>query len=445
MKITIIKVAMFNGKSADALKPIFFEIANELLPINSTVDFIDDRKEELPQSIDSDIIILSFDTFSCRRAYLLAQKYKCADNLIVMGGFHPTVCPDEAKEYCDVVICGDAEGILPDFFADYTKGNIKGLYDGREKSAPIAKLDKSRKNPYKSKYLPLGLVQFSRGCKFDCDFCSVKTMYPGKVVQKSVADVVEEIKATKENFIFFIDDNILYDEKSAIELFNAIKPLKKKWACQISIEVSNNDKLLKLMRESGCICVLIGFESLNTKNLKTMGKSANLKIDDYESAIRKLQSHKLMIYATFVIGYDDDDKNSAGAIMDFALKNNLSVANFNPLIPFPGTPLYDRLQSQGRMLYNSVWWLDENYHYGDTAFIPSKMTAKELEISCKNARYQFYGFKSILKRYFSLHIRMGFKSAWYFLLMNIISGIEIRRKQGVLLGEDKDDVNTDKA
>ncbi len=232
---------------------------------------------------------------------------------------------------------------------------------------------------------------------------------------------------------------MLYDEKTAIKLFTAIKPLKKKWACQISIEVANNDKLLKLMRESGCICVLIGFESLNSKNLQSMGKSANLLAGDYEKAIKKLHSYKLMIYATFVIGYDDDSKNSANEILKFALKNNLAVSNFNPLIPFPGTALYDRLKAENRLLYDETWWLSDNYHYGETAFIPKKMSAKELEISCKNARFAFYGTKNILKRFFSLHAFMGIKSAWYFLLINIVSAIEIHRKQGALLGKGKDD------
>ena len=437
MKISIIKVAMFEGKGADALKPIFFEIVNELLPQDAIALFIDDRKEKLPTKIDSDIIILSFDTFSAKRAYHLAQKYNSVDNLIVMGGFHPTVCPDEASTYCDVVILGDAENSLPIFFQDYQNKCVKPSYDGTGKASNMVRLDKTKKSPYNSKYLPLGLVQFSRGCKYQCEFCSVKTMYPGNVVQKSVEDIVLEMSNIKEKFIFFIDDNLLLDEDSAIGLFTAIKPLKKKWACQISIEVANNTRLLKLMKESGCICVLIGFESLSTKNLKAMGKRANLALSDYEKAIKTIHSHKLMVYGTFVIGYDDDDKNTAAAIMKFALKQNLAVANFNPLIPFPGTKLYERLKAEDRLLYDGTWWTDSTYCYGDTAFIPTNITADDLKHTCKNARYRFYNFGSILKRLFSLHIHMGLTSIWYFLLLNIVSGIEIRRKQGALLGKDE--------
>ncbi len=437
MKITFIKVAMFEGKGADALKPVFFEIMCTLLPQNAQAVFIDDRKEKLPDDIDSDIIVLSFDTFSAKRAYELALKYKKIDNLILMGGFHPTVCIEEALEYCDTVMCGDAEGTFPQFFIDYENNNVKPIYDGRNKNAHQACLYKNKTNPYKKRYLPLGLVQFSRGCKFNCDFCSVKTMYPGKIQQKSTDEIVNEIKIMKEKLLFFIDDNIFSSEASAKELFNAIKPLKRKWVCQISIDIVQNDALLKLMQESGCVCVLIGFETLNLNNLKTMGKSANLKIENYENAIKKLYAHKFMIYATFVIGYDEDDEFSADNILNFALKNNLSVANFNPLIPLPGTPLYERLKNQNRLLYDNKWWLSDNYCYGDTAFSPKKMSAEQLKQTCKNARYKFYSFKSILKRLFAIHLKMGPFKAWYFLLINIISGVEIRRKQGALLGGKK--------
>ncbi len=433
MEICIIKVGMFEGKGFDALKPILFEIIESLLPENIRAVYIDDRKEKLPQNINSKVIVFSFDTFSAKRAYQLCKKYKRKDNIIAMGGFHPTVCPQEALRYGDVVFCGDAEGTLPEFFNDLNNNRVKKLYDAKNNHCSMALLNNNRELPYRSKYLPLGLVQFSRGCRFSCDFCSVKTMYPGKVQQKTPAEMVSEIKATKEKFIFFVDDNLLYNEKTATALLKAIIPLRKKWACQISLEVANNERLLKLMRASGCICVLIGFESLNENNLKTMGKSANLLLRDYEQAIKKLQSYNFMVYGTFVIGYDEDDKKTANRIYEFALKNNLSVANFNPLIPFPGTPLYERLLSQNRLLHKE-WWLSLDYCYGDSAFLPTNMTPKQLKQSCKEARYNFYGAKSILKRFFATHLTMGVSQSYYFLLINIISGLEIRRKQGAILG-----------
>ncbi len=434
MKITVIKVGMSQGKGYDALRPVLFEIIASLLPPDVKAQYLDDRKEDLPKHLDSDVIALSFDTFCAKRAYALAKRYKTNSNTIIMGGFHPSACPDEALEHCDAVLLGDAEGSWPEFLDDIKNGRLKKVYDARNKGCAMSVLCSNRHNLYKSQYLPLGLVQFSRGCKFRCDFCSIKTMYPGTVQQKPIDDIVLEITAAKERFLFFIDDNIFYDEKSAAELFFAIRPLKKKWVCQISLEIASNHRLLELMRKSGCICVLIGFESLDTKNLEAMGKSANLLINDYEKAIANLNSHRFMVYGTFVVGYDRDDENTAAQLCDFAIKQKLAVANFNPLIPFPSTNLYDRLKGENRLLHGDKWWLSEDFCYGDTAFVPHGMLPEQLKNSCKEARYRFYGAKNILAR-LPFHIKLGLRQAWYFLLVNIISGLEIRRKQGAKLGE----------
>jgi len=142
------------------------------------------------------------------------------------------------------------------------------------------------------------------------------------------------------------------DEETAIALFKALKPLKKKWACQISMNVALQDNLLNLMKESGCVMLLIGFEFLNKENLKRMKKSANLAIDDYDRAIANIYKHGLLICATFVLGYNEDKRESIDQTMDFAIKHHFTVANFNPLIPMLGTPLYIRLEGEGRLIYD---------------------------------------------------------------------------------------------
>ncbi len=432
MKVTLIKVSMLPGKGYDAMKPLIFAVFDAITPKEVEMEYLDERVEDLPERLDSDVIALSVETFAARRAYQLAAKYKTEKNTVVMGGFHPSALPEEALQHCDTVLVGDAEETWPAFLADYAAGCPKRKYVG-ENSAPLAKIDFNSRAFAGKKYNKIGLVQFSRGCKFHCDFCSVHSFYGCRIRQKSPEETVEEIKNIKEKILFFIDDNIFLNESSALALFEAIKPLKKKWACQISMDVAFNDRLLSVMKESGCILVLIGFESLNQENLKQMNKSANLKVQRYQDAIQNIYKHGLMIYATFVLGYDADTSASIEATLDFALKNHFAAANFNPLIPMPGTDLYARLEEEGRLLYEK-WWLEPGYKYGDTAFVPASMTPDQLRESCMKARYSFNTHKNIFRRLLGHKVYRNPLRAGVYLLLNIISRKEIHRKQGKELG-----------
>lgn len=442
MKITVIKVSMFDGRCHDALKPPIFPILAQLTPEGTEMEFLDDRVEKLPQTLTSDIIALSFDTFSARRAYMLAKKYKTRDNIIVLGGFHASLLKEEAKAHGDVVIVGDAEDTWPRFIGDALNGKVKPEYIS-SRNSDFSPIDMNHPSFNGKKYLRLGLAQFSRGCRFGCDFCSIKAMYPGKVRQAEIGRVIDGLRAVKERLIFFVDDNIFVDEEAAINLCKALKPLNKRWACQISMDAAQNDKLLSLMKESGCIMVLMGFESLNRKNLERMNKSANIAVGEYDRAVANIYKHGMLIYATFVLGYDEDTTESFQEILNFAMKHNFTVANFNPLIPIPGTPLYKRLEEEGRLIYDK-WWLSEAYRYGDTAFLPRQLSPGELRDGCKSIRYRFYGARSILKRLFAGGIHLKPYSFFLFMAMNIISNREIHRKQGRHLGDLSNEAGIDK-
>ena len=179
--------------------------------------------------------------------------------------------------------------------------------------------------------------------------------------------------------------------------------------------------------------VLIGFESLSEGNLKIMKKSANLKImqsSQMEEAIRNIYRHKIMIYGMFVLGYDYDTAESIEATYQFALNNNLAVANFNPLMLLPGTPLLTRMEEEGRLRFKK-WWLDPSYRYGDAMFVPKSMSPEELRDGCRNARYRFNTWRSILKRLFAEKVNhRSLLHILVFLAINGISQSEIHRKQG---------------
>lgn len=429
MKITFIRVNMFERVSSDAMKPLLFGIIKSLTPSRFEIDFIDERAEKLPEKISSDIIAFSVETFTAKRAYILAKKFKTPENVIVMGGFHAAVMPDEMLKYADSVIIGDAEGAWEDFLADCENGAPKRKYYSDESRA-IAPL-RVDESVYKHRYYGVGVYQISRGCKFNCDFCSIKTMY--KCVRSKPPEVVaEELLRMHEKIIFFADDNIFADKAAALSLFKAIAPLKKRWACQISMDAARDGEILRAMKKSGCFLVLMGFESLNADSLNEMRKSANAAAD-YSEVIRRVYSHGLLIYGTFVLGCDGDFPDVFRRTCEFAVKNKMSVANFNPLIPMPGTGVYGRMEKEGRLRYKK-WWLSDKYRYGETAFLPKNMSPEELQNGCLKMRTNFYSVGCILKRLFSNRTNFIPINFFVFMLANFISRREIHKKQGRLLG-----------
>lgn len=439
MKITFIRLNMFEHISSDAMKPLLFGIIKSLTPSEYEIEFIDERVEKLPERIDSDIIAFSVETYTAKRACILARKYKTEENIIVMGGFHASVMPDELLGYADSVIIGDAEGSWEKFLSDCKEGKPCKKYVSDE-TKPLCVLNDDP-SIYKHSYYGIGVYQISRGCKFNCDFCSIKTMY--KCVRRKTADMIaEELKKSREKIIFFVDDNLFYDKKSAIELFRKIAPLKKKWACQISMDAARDDELLSEMKRSGCFLVLMGFESLNPESLGEMNKKANTAAD-YDEIIKRIYRHKLMIYGTFVLGCDNDREDVFRRTFDFAVKNKIAVTNFNPLIPMPGTTVYSRMEQENRLIYDK-WWLSDDYRYGETAFIPKNMTPEQLREGCLKMRTDFYSFRCVVKRLFSNPVNFIPMNFFVFVLANIISHREILKKQGQLLGGILNETDTDK-
>lgn len=420
---------MFENISSDAMKPLLFGIIKNLTPAEHEISFLDERVEKLPEKIDADIIAFSVETYTAKRAYILTKKYRTEKNIIVMGGFHACVMPEEILQYADTVLIGDAEDTWCEFLSDCKTGRPKEKYISDEK-LPLEKIADTPQI-YRHSYYGIGVYQLSRGCKFNCDFCSIKTMY--HCVRRKNEDIVfEELKAAKEKIIFFVDDNLFYDKSSAMSLFRKIAPLKKRWACQISIDAARDDALLTEMKKSGCFLVLIGFESLNAKSLEEMNKKANTALD-YEEILKRLRRHRLMVYATFVLGCDSDNADVFDRTLQFAVKNNIAVTNFNPLIPMPGTRVYERMEKEGRLLYKK-WWLSDSYRYGETAFMPKNMSPEQLRDGCLKMRTSFYSAGCILKRLFASPINFIPLNFFVFVTANLISHKEILKKQGQLLG-----------
>lgn len=372
-----------------------------LTPKDVEVRFYDDRMEKIPWDEPTDLVALSVETYTAKRAYQISSEYRQRKVPVVMGGFHPSLCPDEVSNYAEAVVCGEAERTWPEVIDDARHGQLKRFYrqEGRISLAGL----KPDRSIFKGKnYLSIGLVEAGRGCHFKCDFCAVQTMFQSTQTRRPVDDVIEELSRLKgsKKLFFFVDDNITSNLPQAKEFFRALIPLKIRWVSQSSINAAYDEEFLDLMVRSGCQGVLIGFESLNRANLGSMNKAFNAMRGGFEEALSNLRRKRIRVYGTFIFGYDGDSPESFPETVRFAKRHGLYIAAFNHLTPFPGTPLYRRLENEGRLLY-SRWWLDERYSYNKIPFQPAGMSPERLRQGCLDARKEFYSWKSILGR--SLH------------------------------------------
>ncbi len=434
MKITLIRPDLCARRSADAMEPLGLAMLKALTPPGVEVACYDDRVEDVDLDDPTDLVGLTVETGTARRAYQIAAEYRRRGVPVVMGGYHPTLLPEEARHHADAIVIGDAEGVWELVVEDAAQGRLQGLY--RSAAAGPLTGPPADRGLYRGKrYAPVSLFQYGRGCRFNCDFCSIRAFYGSGLRQRPVADLIAEIEAVGPRHVFFVDDNLFTDAGRARELFEALVPLGIRWSCQVSVDVTRDPALVRLMARSGCLSALIGFESLDERNLRQMKKRWNLKWGDYATAIGVLRDSGLMIYGTFILGYDHDTPDAFDVTLDFALRHKLFLANFNPLTPNPGTPLYDRLAKEGRLLYQR-WWLDPRYRYGEATFRPRGMSAEELTRGCYRARTAFNRYSSIGRRLFGRrgNLRTPYQAAVY-LLSNLVSRREIHSKQGRRLGD----------
>jgi len=369
-----------------------------LTPPDVEVRFYDDRMEPIPFDAPTDLVAMSVETYTAKRAYQIASEYRRRRVPVVMGGFHAGLCPEEVARYAEAVVIGEAEELWPRVVADARQGRLEKFYRATARPS-LTGLRPDRSIFRGKRYLPIGLVEAGRGCHFQCDFCAVQTVFAKSQTRRPADEIVSELAAIKrqKKLFFFVDDNIVSNLSQAKEFFRALIPLGIRWVGQSSINAAHDEEFLELLVRSGCQGVLIGFESLNPVNLAAMNKSFNTARGGFTRALANLRRHRIRIYGTFVFGYDGDTPDSFAETVGFAQEHAMYIAAFNHLTPFPGTPLYHRLEREGRLLYQS-WWLDERYHYNRIPFAPRGMSPEELQRGCLSARRRFYSWPSILRR-----------------------------------------------
>jgi radical SAM superfamily enzyme YgiQ (UPF0313 family) len=407
-----------------------------LTPSDVDIRFYDDRMEKIPFDEPTDLVAISVETYTARRSYQIASEYRSRGVPVVMGGFHASLCPDEVSQYAEAVVVGEAEDIWPRLVDDFRHGCLEPVYRAEQRPS-LRGLRPDRRIFRGKRYLPIGLVEAGRGCHFRCEFCAVQSMFANTQTRRPLDEVLAEVASIRDSkkLFFFVDDNITSNMAEAKAFFRELATLGIRWVSQSSINAAHDEEFLELLTESGCQGVLIGFESLNPVALAAMNKSFNTMRGGYEAALRNLRKHRLRLYATFIFGYDADTGESFAHATEFAKAHKFYIAAFNHLTPFPGTPLYARLEAQRRLLFER-WWLDDSYRYNMVPFRPASMNPEALQQECLRARRDFYGWSSIIRRGFDDVNRSDAFMFRNFFPINSMLRVDTMRRDLFPLGDD---------
>jgi radical SAM superfamily enzyme YgiQ (UPF0313 family) len=411
MKLTLIRPCMGARErryQEQRMEPLQLAVLASLTPPDVETTLFDERLESVRFDTPADLVAITVETFTARRAYEIADEYRLRGVPVILGGLHPTLVPEEAAGHADSVYTGDAEDLWGQVIEDARQGRLRPRYDAR-RGFFRAGLVTDRSLLKCKRYLPISLVQFGRGCPFNCTFCATGAFFSRHHECRGIVDVIDELRALDpRKFVILVDDNLVAEPKPAKEFFRLLKPLRLRWAAQVSANVAQDPELLELMAEAGCYGFLVGFESLHADTLLAMKKNQNLVgFDRYRRHVELFRQYGFMIWAAFTLGHDSDTLERIEETTEFAIENRFAFAAFNILIPYPGTRLYASLAEQGRLLYDGAWWLHPDYRFNYAAFRPQQMTADELTAAVFRAQERFYSYPSILRRGFDFRTNMG--------------------------------------
>ncbi len=379
------------------------------VPHGWDVIHVDEEVEEIDWNIEVDVVGITFHTPSAYHAYDIAARFRSLGKCTVMGGPHVTLVPEEARQHADVIFIGEAEGLWEAFLKSFENGSYLRLY--QQTNAPSLKnVPIPRKELFHRRDHTNGVLFATRGCPNKCDFCTITVMYRHQVRKRPIAEVAAEYASFAGKVVIFWDDNIIGDPECAKELFHAIAPYRKWWSSQASIHAGQDDEFLEAAAQSGCKQLFLGLESISQLSIAEMNKGFN-RVEEYSQIIKRIHSHGIAVQAGIIFGFDHDTPEIFKKTIDFLEMVGVQNATFNILTPFPGTPLFRKMETEGRILTRD--W--SNYNSRDAVvYQPMRMSVAELLAGFQHANERFYSLTSIAKRLSRSSVQL-----WWTLPLNL--------------------------
>jgi len=366
-----------------------------------------------PIDFDTDVDLVGITALTCiaHRAYEVADRFRRRGVKVILGGVHPSLQPEEAKEHADSVVIGEAEGILGEILRDFEAGTLKPFYQNHS-LCDLRGIPLPRRDLLSKRYSPLfKAIETTRGCPHRCEFCSVPILNGRRYRMRPLEEVDRElsliIKKPKE-YLFVTDDNIVAVEDYALGLFEIFKRHQVRWMGFSTIQIATNETLLRKASESGCLSLFIGFESLLQENLNRVSKPF-VHTEFLPEWIRSIHGYGIGIHGSFIFGFDGDDSTVFRKTVEFVQKNRIDLPSFSILTPFPGTRLYQRLEEEGRIIDRN--W--SHYDMSHVVFQPKQMTVKQLQEGYLWAQQYSCSPRSIFKR-----LLWRWRNHFFFFLMS---------------------------
>lgn len=376
----------FNGKTFRFSMLSLLTVA-ALSPGDAEVVIVDEQIEEIPFDEEFDLVGITVMTAAAPRAYEIARRFRSRGIPVVLGGFHVTMNTDEALAHADTVVAGEAYGAWESVVRDLRTNSLQPLYRGRAGEPPSL----PRHLLHKEGYVTVNAAYATVGCANRCRFCSITAFHEGRRRRRQISAVVDEIASFDGSFFVLVDDNLTQDGEYVRELLEQLAPLKKRWATQASLDVADDESLLALLREAGCMGLFIGMETVSRAALKAQEKGFNSP-ERYREAVRRIHRHGMFVEAGIMFGFDAHGPEVFRQTLAVLDDIGIDVIQASILTPLPGTPLFEEMQGR---ITDRNW---EHYDYRHVVFAPRGMTAEQLQAGADWVIRSFYSPRRILRR-----------------------------------------------